>query len=192
MKAHIDSLGKLDCLCSRKKSFQLTSGRFLTCFRGGPILSLPLTVTSTLNCKSSSCQKCPIFRIFTSKREWSHFATWNLKFSHQKVFSKFLELLFILEQCEKDFLKMKRSVDISAKKLHFCQLSFTSLLTFWLISTRWTSCWRRVRACSRSAAGESDRRRRCWRRRRRRRRGFRFQEREQPSESGSQRRRVQS
>ena len=32
-------------MCSRKKSFQLTSGRFLTCVRGGPILSLPLLLS---------------------------------------------------------------------------------------------------------------------------------------------------
>ena len=42
MKARIGPLGKLDCLHSKKKYFQLKNGTFLTSFRGGPILSLPL------------------------------------------------------------------------------------------------------------------------------------------------------
>ena len=42
MKARIGPLSKLDCLYSKKKCFQLKNGRFLTGFRGGPILSLPL------------------------------------------------------------------------------------------------------------------------------------------------------
>ena len=42
MKARIDLLGKLDCLCSKKKCTPLKNGRFFTSFRGGPILSIPL------------------------------------------------------------------------------------------------------------------------------------------------------
>ena len=42
MKARIGPPSKLDCLYSKKKCFQLKSGRFLTGFRAGPILSFPL------------------------------------------------------------------------------------------------------------------------------------------------------
>ena len=46
MRARIASLGKLDRLYSKKKCFQLKNGRFLTCFRGGAILSLTILLRS--------------------------------------------------------------------------------------------------------------------------------------------------
>ena len=44
MKARIGTLGKLDCLYSKKKVFS-----FVTCFRGGLILSLPLLLSLELH-----------------------------------------------------------------------------------------------------------------------------------------------
>ena len=46
-------LGKFDRLCSKKKSFQLSNNRFLTCFRGGLILSLSVTVTVDVHATGS-------------------------------------------------------------------------------------------------------------------------------------------
>ena len=44
--AVIGPLGKLDRLCSKKKSFQLTNNRLLTSFSGRLILSLSLLILS--------------------------------------------------------------------------------------------------------------------------------------------------
>ena len=49
MKAHSGPLGKLDCLCSKKNSLELTSAGFLTYFRVGSILSLPLLLSLVLH-----------------------------------------------------------------------------------------------------------------------------------------------
>ena len=54
-EACIGPLGKLDCLCSKKKSFQLTNKRFLAGFRGGPILILPFQLL-TISTHESSIQ----------------------------------------------------------------------------------------------------------------------------------------